>query len=222
MYHGQQLARGAVDFRDLANVLDWFSTKQPVNSKETDEYGKTYACTTTTEVTAFKGIGAACKDVATSTRGEEQSLVDLAEVFIDLLARSTLGEDGTAEQYWNADSRRHLVVGPGVQSVSPSQRYPRVRLGMRKVTQRIKYEHQEPSTLDPRRYRMQLDLHRMACYLAHGPSPEGRPLALHTCHRPNCLNPAHLYWGSASHNQLDAYLRERRDPSRSAGDESLW
>ena len=220
MYHGQSLASEPVDFRDLHNVYEWLRKKVPLTRTETDEHGIEYECETKIQFKAFKGIGEECKTIVRSSRGEERTLIDLAEKFIDLLARSTLGEDGTAEQYWNVDSRRHLVVGLGVQSVSRSTKYPRVRLGRRTTKVKIKYEGGQPLKRKEH-YIVQLDLHRMACYLAHGPVPEGRALALHTCHRPSCLNPRHLYWGSASHNQLDAYLEERRDPSR-AGDESLW
>lgn len=223
MYHGQQLVQGAVDFRELANILEWLKKKDPVTTRATDEHGIEYDRTTKVEVKVFKGIGAECKDIARArARSDERKLLDLAEKFIEFLAVSTLGRNGTAQQYWNANGRRHLSVGSHMtHSVSPSKRYPIVRLGMRTTKVTRNYAGRRPLHEDPETYRMQLELHRMACFLAHGPHPPGKALALHTCHRPNCLNPGHLYWGSASHNQLDAYLKESREPSR-AGDESLW
>jgi hypothetical protein len=223
MYHGQQLVEGQVDFRELANLLEWLKG-DPVTCRATDEGGVPYDRITKYKVEPFKGIGKECKKMATARgKSDERKLLELAEKFIQFLAKSTLGRNGTAQQYWSVDSRRHVMVGSHMtDSVSPSERYPRVRIGMRTLHVTRQYQgrellHEAPGPP----YRVQLDLHRMACFLAHGPHPQGRPLALHTCHRKNCLNPGHLYWGAASHNQLDAYLRESRDPSR-AGDKSLW
>lgn len=47
--------------------------------------------------------------------------------------------------------------------------------------------------------------HRFMCEAAHGPAPEGRPQAAHSCgngHK-GCVNPRHLSWKSNSENQLD-------------------
>lgn len=52
----------------------------------------------------------------------------------------------------------------------------------------------------------QWQVHRIACILAHGPSPL---LALHKCDNPPCANPDHLYWGTHRDNQLD-----RQNPGR--------
>lgn len=47
--------------------------------------------------------------------------------------------------------------------------------------------------------------HRFMCELAHGPAPEGKPQAAHSCgngHK-GCVNPRHLSWKNNSENQLD-------------------
>lgn len=53
---------------------------------------------------------------------------------------------------------------------------------------------------------------RLVCFLAHGPAPEGKPHALHSCDNPSCCNPAHLRWGSQHDNVLDAIERNRASP----------
>lgn len=47
--------------------------------------------------------------------------------------------------------------------------------------------------------------HRVACELAHGPAPADKPLALHARHCTSraCCNPAHLRWGKQAWNMLD-------------------
>lgn len=45
--------------------------------------------------------------------------------------------------------------------------------------------------------------HRLMCEMAHGPSPEGKPHAAHSCHTRSCVNPRHLAWKSLSENMLD-------------------
>ena len=49
--------------------------------------------------------------------------------------------------------------------------------------------------------------HRVAFYLANGRWPK---LACHTCDNKACVNPAHLYDGDKSSNQLDYYQRDPR------------
>lgn len=46
--------------------------------------------------------------------------------------------------------------------------------------------------------------HRVAWTLAHGPIPAGSHV-LHTCGRPPCVNPAHLYLGDHSDNMADRW-----------------
>lgn len=47
--------------------------------------------------------------------------------------------------------------------------------------------------------------HRVMCELAHGPAPEGKPEAAHTCGKGHegCVNPNHLEWKSKAENQQD-------------------
>jgi HNH endonuclease len=49
---------------------------------------------------------------------------------------------------------------------------------------------------------------RLVLTLTRGPIPEGL-LALHTCDNSLCLNPKHLYAGTAKQNVADAYNRKR-------------
>lgn len=49
--------------------------------------------------------------------------------------------------------------------------------------------------------------HRVSCELAHGPAPEDKPLALHRCDNPPCIEPSHLYWGDYSDNMKDRVQR---------------
>lgn len=47
--------------------------------------------------------------------------------------------------------------------------------------------------------------HRFMCELAHGPAPEDKPHAAHSCGKGHegCVNPRHLDWASISQNLLD-------------------
>jgi len=38
--------------------------------------------------------------------------------------------------------------------------------------------------------------HRLACWLRHGPPPEGKPTVDHLCKNTLCVNPDHLRWAS--------------------------
>lgn len=49
---------------------------------------------------------------------------------------------------------------------------------------------------------------RYALYLRTGEMPEDR-WACHTCDNPKCVNPDHLYWGTAKQNTDDRYARGR-------------
>jgi hypothetical protein len=52
--------------------------------------------------------------------------------------------------------------------------------------------------------------HRLAWTMANGPIPEGK-WVLHTCDNPPCVNPAHLFLGSAKDNAQD---RDRKGRDR--------
>ncbi len=45
--------------------------------------------------------------------------------------------------------------------------------------------------------------HRIVCERAHGPPPEGKPVAMHLCGAPACLTPAHLRWSTQRENLAD-------------------
>jgi len=60
--------------------------------------------------------------------------------------------------------------------------------------------------------RVQMLAHRVACAIAHGPAPDGKASALHSCDNPPCCNPAHLRWGSQKENTADAIDRDRASP----------
>ena len=48
-------------------------------------------------------------------------------------------------------------------------------------------------------------VHRLACAHKHGPSPEGKSLALHICGSGHlgCCNPNHMRWGTQTENMKD-------------------
>lgn len=44
---------------------------------------------------------------------------------------------------------------------------------------------------------------RVVCEMAHGPAPKDKPLTLHKCGNPSCINANHLYWGDYFDNFAD-------------------
>lgn len=51
--------------------------------------------------------------------------------------------------------------------------------------------------------------HTLTCAAEHGPKPEGKRLAMHSCDNPPCVNPEHLKWGSDADNQADMAAKNR-------------
>lgn len=57
-------------------------------------------------------------------------------------------------------------------------------------------------------YPQRMKAHRFSYELEYGPIPEGLD-CLHHCDRPSCVNPAHLYAGTAKENTADSIERGR-------------
>lgn len=57
---------------------------------------------------------------------------------------------------------------------------------------------------------------RVACYIAHGEAPAGRPYVLHSCRTKHCVAPNHVEWGSPKKNQGD----RRRDGTANVGEDN--
>lgn len=51
------------------------------------------------------------------------------------------------------------------------------------------------------------DVHRLVCWLVHGPPTAQRDYATHSCHRPACVRPSHLSWDSQAANVQQAWAR---------------
>lgn len=52
--------------------------------------------------------------------------------------------------------------------------------------------------------------HRIMLYLSKGEPPCTGMFACHTCDNPKCVNPSHLYWGTAKQNTHDMLNRNRQ------------
>jgi HNH endonuclease len=60
--------------------------------------------------------------------------------------------------------------------------------------------------------------HRFICSVAHGPPPDDKHMAIHSCDTPQCVNPRHLRWGSSTDNAQDRELRGRSRWQRASRD----
>jgi DNA-binding transcriptional regulator YiaG len=60
--------------------------------------------------------------------------------------------------------------------------------------------------------------HRYMCELVHGPAPDDRPQAAHSCGNGHlgCCNPRHLSWKTNSENQLDRVSHGRHEGGKGA------
>lgn len=57
-----------------------------------------------------------------------------------------------------------------------------------------------------------LPAHRVAWMITHGEMPKSSVYVLHICDKPLCVNPDHLFLGTAKDNALDALKKGRMNP----------
>ena len=58
-------------------------------------------------------------------------------------------------------------------------------------------------------FREHIYAHRFSCECVHGPASKYKPLCLHSCDNPSCINPDHLRWGDNTDNMHDKRDRDR-------------
>lgn len=129
----------------------------------------------------------------------------VAKLFLKIICTVLVGHFGwnSADKLYALESKCPRLPDKGEMEalLRPPGHYASVRLGVRRKKS-FPYE---------RRF-LQIYLHRMVTWLAHGEQPVvegGKPvLALHSCANKECLNPEHLRWGVHSNNADDAYLHE--------------
>lgn len=65
--------------------------------------------------------------------------------------------------------------------------------------------------------------HRNMCMLVHGPAPDDKPIAAHSCGNGHlgCVNPRHLSWSTYSENQIHRYACGKGNPN-SRGNKSMF
>jgi hypothetical protein len=57
-----------------------------------------------------------------------------------------------------------------------------------------------------------MGVHRFALYLSVGDAPYSGAHACHKCDVPCCVNPGHLFWGTAKENSMDCVRKGRAKP----------
>lgn len=70
--------------------------------------------------------------------------------------------------------------------------------------------------------RQSVQAHRFSLLLSKGPPPRNSDQACHSCDNPRCVNPSHLWWGTALENVQDCVAKGRKQfPNRRKIDRSL-
>jgi|SRR6478736_7968963 len=63
--------------------------------------------------------------------------------------------------------------------------------------------------------------HRVSYELANGPVPDG-VMVLHRCDNPSCINPEHLFLGTAQDNSIDMATKGRNFVPDNRGERASW